>query len=179
MTTHAGARADLSSSSEERRIANGQFVIVSLDERPYALPLCAVERVVRLVEITPLPEAPEPILGVINVQGRIVPALSLRRCLRLPERELRLSDQIIIAHIAQRTVALVADAAIDVVEPPERAVTAASTILSDVAQIDGVVKIAGALVPIVNLDLDALLPLDAVSSLLPGDMGTVAAEMRP
>ncbi|MBI1814162.1 MAG: chemotaxis protein CheW [Deltaproteobacteria bacterium] len=165
--------------TEHRMTNDRHLVIVALDDRQYALPLSAVDRVVRLVEITPLPEAPETILGVINVQGRIVPALSLRRSLHIPERDLRLSDQIIIASFAQRTVALVADAAIDVVEPPEHAVTSASAILSDIAQVDGVVKLAGALVPILNLNPDALLPLDTAGALPPDDRATVIAETYP
>ena len=153
------------------------LVIVALDDRQYALPLSAVERVVRLVEITPLPDAPETVLGVINVQGRIVPALSLRRCLHLPERDLRLSDQLIIACIGQRTVALVADAVLDVVEPPERAVTSAPAILSEIDQVGGVVKLADALVPILNLD--ALLLPEAAGALRPDDMATDTAAAYP
>lgn len=157
-------------------IKGGHLVIVALDDRHYALPLSAVERVVRLVEITPFPEAPDAILGVINVQGRIVPTLSLRRCLHLPERDLRLSDQIIIASVAQRTVALVADAVIDVVEPTEHAITAAPAILSDIVQVDGVVKLADVLVPVLNLD--ALFPPDAAGTLPPDDRATGATEMH-
>lgn len=152
------------------------LVIVALDDRQYALPLSAVERVVRLVEITPLPDAPETVLGVINVQGRIVPALSLRRCLHLPDRDLRLSDQIIIACIAQRKVALVADAVVDVVEPPERAVISAPAILSDIERVDSVVKLADTLVPLLNLG--ALFPPDVAGTLLPEDMVTDAAELH-
>lgn len=155
-------------------IASGHLVIVALDERQYALPLAAVERVVRLVEITPLPEAPETVLGVINVQGRIVPALSLRRCLHLPERDLRLSDQIIIARIAERTVALVADAVIDVVDPTERATTAAPAIWSDTAQVDGVVKLGGALIPLLNLN--ALFPPGYAPPLPQVNVATAVAE---
>ena len=42
-----------------------QIVLFTLDEPRYALPLSAVERVVRAVEITPLPKAPEVVLGVL------------------------------------------------------------------------------------------------------------------
>ena len=62
--------------------APDQIVVFALDEPRYALPLSAVERVVRAVEITPLPKAPEIVLGVINMQGQVVPAVDIRKRFR-------------------------------------------------------------------------------------------------
>lgn len=56
-----------------------QLVVFAFDEQRYALHLSAVERIVRMVEITPLPKAPEIVLGVVNVQGRIVPIVNIRK----------------------------------------------------------------------------------------------------
>lgn len=44
-----------------------QVVVFTLEGQQYALPLSAVERIVHAVEITPLPKAPEIVLGVINM----------------------------------------------------------------------------------------------------------------
>jgi purine-binding chemotaxis protein CheW len=38
-----------------------------------------VERIVRVVEVTPLPKAPEIVLGVVNVQGQIIPVINIRK----------------------------------------------------------------------------------------------------
>ena len=65
---------------------SNHIVVFTLDEQRYALHLLAVERVVRAVEVTALPEAPEIVLGVVNVKGRIVPVINVRRRFRLPER---------------------------------------------------------------------------------------------
>src|SRR5688500_5027212 len=81
----------------------------SLDEVRYALPLESVERVVRSVEITPLPDAPEVILGVINVRGRIIPVADIRSRFRLPPKDMTLEDKLIIARTARRSLAVVAD----------------------------------------------------------------------
>jgi purine-binding chemotaxis protein CheW len=69
------------------------LVVFTLDARRYAVPLSTVERIIRAVEITPLPQAPEIVLGVINVQGRIIPVVNTRKRFRLPECDIRLSDQ--------------------------------------------------------------------------------------
>jgi purine-binding chemotaxis protein CheW len=93
----------------------GDLILFSLDERRFALPLRSVERVVRAVDITPLPDAPQMVLGVIDVQGEIVSVINLRRRCRMPERELQLTDQsrkLMVSYragpIACRTVAVAA-----------------------------------------------------------------------
>jgi purine-binding chemotaxis protein CheW len=63
-----------------------QLVVFTLGQQRYGLPLSSVERAARIVEITPLPNAPEIVLGVINVQGRLMPVVNLRHRFRLPER---------------------------------------------------------------------------------------------
>jgi purine-binding chemotaxis protein CheW len=86
------------------------IVVFTLEDLHYALPLLVVQRVIRAVEITPLPEAPEIVLGVINVQGQILPVIDIRKRFRLAPREISLDDQFIIAQTSQRLVVLVVDA---------------------------------------------------------------------
>src|ERR671919_2991748 len=92
-----------------------ELVVFTLDEQRYAVPLSAVERIVRLVEITPVPHTPEIVLGVINVQGRILPVVNIRGRLGLPARELHPSDHLLFARTSKRTVALAVDAVNEVV----------------------------------------------------------------
>jgi purine-binding chemotaxis protein CheW len=117
-----------------------------------ALRLSAVERVIRAVALTPLPAAPESVLGVINMQGQIIPVFNPRRRFRLPEREMDLSDQLIIAQARTRKVALVVDAVSSINENEEPEVVAAEKILPGMEQIEGVVKLAGSLILIHDLD---------------------------
>ncbi len=60
------------------------YIVFTLDEQRYALHLSAVERVICVVEITPLPKAPEIVLGIINVGGQIIPVIDMRKRFRLP-----------------------------------------------------------------------------------------------
>jgi purine-binding chemotaxis protein CheW len=129
-----------------------QLVVFVLDEQRYALHLSAVERIVRAIEITSLPNAPEIVLGIINVQGQIIPVVNPRKRFRLSERELRLSDQLIIAHTSRRTVALVADAVGGVVERAEEDVMAADSIIPAMGYVEGVAKLEDGMVYIHDLD---------------------------
>ena len=90
-----------------------------LDDQRYALHLGVVERVIPAVEITPLPKAPEIVLGLINIRGKIIPTLNIRRRLQLPERETELNDHFIIANTSKRTVALPAESVGGVIQISE------------------------------------------------------------
>lgn len=127
------------------------LVIFTLDDQRYALHLAAVDRTVRMVEITPLPKAPEIVLGVITVNGKIVPVLDIRRRFGLVERRTDLSDHLIIARAAKRTVALVVDGVHDVIERPAREIIPPAAIVPGMEQVEGVVKLDDGMVFIHDL----------------------------
>ncbi len=128
------------------------LLVLILDDQRYALSLPAVDRVVRMVAITPLPKAPDIVHGVVNIQGRVIPVINIRRRFHLPEREIALTDQLVIAHTAQRPVALVADAVLDVIAYPAKSLIKAEDVLPNIEYMVGVVKIADGLILIHDLD---------------------------
>lgn len=130
----------------------GHLLIFTVDDRQYALRLDNVERIVRAVEVMPLPEASESVLGVINVQGQIMSVLSLRRRFRLPDREIELDDRFIIAHSSNQTIALLVDAVVGVVKISEQKVVPANHIAPGMDYSDGMIKLEDAMVLLPNLD---------------------------
>ena len=129
-----------------------QLVVFTLDEQRYALYLAAVERIVRVVEITPLPKSPEVVLGVVNVHGQIIPVVNIGKRFRLPEREIALSNQLIIASTSRRAVALLVDEVSGVVEISEREMIEAGKILPDMDYVEGIVKLEDGLILIHDLN---------------------------
>jgi purine-binding chemotaxis protein CheW len=129
-----------------------QLLVFTLDDQQFGLRLPAVERVERAVEITPLPEAPEIVLGVLNLRGRIIPVVDIRKRFRLPARALTLRDRLIVARTARRPVALLVDAVEGVVESSAAAVIAAAEILPGLAYVEGVVKLDDGALLIHDLD---------------------------
>jgi len=145
-----------------------QCVVFILDERFYGLRLSAVSRVVRAVEITPLPKAPPIVIGVINLAGLIIPVVNIRRRFSLPERELKLTDHFLVARGKDdRLLALVVDAVVGVRDLSAQETIAAETILPGLEHLEGVAKTHQGLVLIHDLgtflsleeerDLDAVL----------------------
>jgi len=127
-----------------------QIVIFTLNEQRYGIPLGVVERVVRMVEITSVPTSPEFIHGVINVQGKILPVLDLRRRFGLPERSIELSDQLIIINCAAHSFAVMTDTACEVREYSEQMQTETSEIIPDLPYLSGVIKLPDGLILLQN-----------------------------
>ena len=141
----------------------GQLVVFTLDDRRYGLPLPAVERVLRMVDVTPLPKAPQIVLGVVNVQGLVIPVVDMRRRFRLPARDFALADQLLIARTARRPVALAADAVTGVLEYSAQEAAGAPDIVPGIEYVEGVVKLPDGLVLI--HDLDRFLSLEEEAAL--------------
>jgi len=125
--------------------------IFSLGNQQFALHLFTVERIVRAVEVTPLPKVPEIVFGIINMQGRIIPVINIRKRFCLPEKEIEPSDQFIIANTSNRVVALVVDSVIGVIQHPGQEIISAGEILPTIDYVEGVIKIKGDIVLIHNL----------------------------
>ena len=148
----------------ERAVMSDQLVVFVLDEQRYGLRLSVVERIVRAVEVTPLPQAPGIVLGVVNVQGRVIPVIDLRRRFGLTGRTLGLSDQMVVARTARRLVVLVADAVHGVLDYPGEVAVTAQQMLPGLVHLAGVVKLDDGLVLI--QDLDQFLSLDEDQALV-------------
>lgn len=140
-----------------------EYVVLGLDELRVALPLPFVERVARAVHLTLLPTAPDIVSGVVNVAGRVIPVIDMRGRFRLPEREIALTDRLVVAHARLRPVALVADAVHGIFEYAEPDIVGADAILPGLEYVDGVVKLDDGLILIHNLD--RFLSLEEAASL--------------
>ena len=129
-----------------------RLVLLTVDGQTYALPLAAVDRIVRMVEVTRLPEAPDVVEGVINIQGEVVPVVSIRRRLGLARRAVGLSDSLVVARARTRRLAIIAESVLGVVERPAEAVVSTSDISQGIEHIEGVLKTSDGLVLIHDLD---------------------------
>jgi purine-binding chemotaxis protein CheW len=129
-----------------------QLVVFTLDAQLYALPLSSVQRVVRMVEVTPLPNAPEIVLGVIDVHGSIIPVMSMRRRFGRPEPEASVSGQLIVADTDTRRVALVVTSVNGVIERTVEEETEAEKIVPGAQYVEGIFTLEGGIVFIHNVD---------------------------
>lgn len=126
--------------------------------RRYGIFTSVVMEVSRSVSISPLPNAPEVIEGIINVRGELVVVFDIRVRLGLPSALPTVFDQLILARAGQRRVALRVDAV-------EQLRSVSSDLIDDVPEtvssapfLAGVAKLADGLLLI--QDLEAFLTVD-------------------
>jgi purine-binding chemotaxis protein CheW len=131
--------------------ATVQMVVFSVEGQLHALRLHCVERVTTAAQVTPLPGAPGVVLGAIDLAGRILPVLSLRRRLGLADRALRPSDAFLVARTARRSVALLVDA-VEGVRASAAPVVDASTLAPGLRTVQGVVRLDDGLLLIHDLE---------------------------
>jgi len=131
------------------------LVVFELAASHCAFPLDAVERVVPMPAVQPVPGAPRVVLGAINLAGRVVPVVDLRRRLDLAARNYGLGARLLIVRTPRRTLAVPADDVTGVVEVDRLDVAPAAVVLPGLGQITGVVALPRGLLFI--HDLEALL----------------------
>ena len=124
----------------------------SLDHWRCALPLSAVERSYRAVAVTPLPEAPEKVLGIVNVHGIVHPVIDLRRCFGLPSRPISPADHLVLGNTARRRVGLMVDSVSGVIVCRKAEIVAADTVLPDMEYVSGIVRLKDGMILIHDLD---------------------------
>lgn len=140
-----------------------RYVVFSLDSHRFAVPLRNVLHAERAAWVTPLPGAPEVILGAVDIGGRMVPVVHLRHRFDLPARELSVSDHFLLVRAADRLLALLVDAVEGVSEAEAARITLAGEIWPGLKYLDGVARLDEEVVLI--HDLTRLLSLEEAQAL--------------
>jgi len=81
----------------------------------YALPVLLVTEIVRLPPFFALPDVPDHVCGVVNLRGRVVPLMDLRRRFGLPQQATTDRTVVVVAEVDQASTGLIVDGVADVV----------------------------------------------------------------
>ncbi|MBL6986788.1 MAG: purine-binding chemotaxis protein CheW [Methylobacter sp.] len=127
------------------------LLIFTLDDWRCAVELSTVEKVYRAVAVTPLPSAPDIVLGVVNVRGVVLPVVDIRRRFCLPGKRLTPDDRFIVARCSGRLVVLVVDSVADVIDCSEQDITSASVIVPGLDYVEGVARLKNGMILIQDL----------------------------
>lgn len=128
-------------------------VVCVVGDQRYAIPVRSIIEVAALVQLTPVPDAPAGMLGVVNRHGAVLPVLDLRQRLGGAAGRLDLSTMFIVVEEGPAYRAgLVVDDILDVTTLPAGAITRPA---ERSAYLDGMTTFAEA--PLLILDVAALL----------------------
>lgn len=141
------------------------LLILVLGSLRLGVPVDAVERVVRAVEVTPLARAPVAVPGIVNVQGSIVPVVDLRARFGMERRDVHVDDQFVLVRLPQRMLAILANDVVDVCSFDSASIVPAVDVAPWLDRIRGVVRMQDGLLlvtdPAAFLDLDEWQAIDA------------------
>ena len=156
LLTSANVAAPAPSPTSARRSADEgprtrEVLVFEVGGQKYGLPTVDVRELVRAVTITPLPNAPAVIEGVVNVRGRVLPVLDIRARFRLPAKALDPSDHFIVASAGPRGVILRVDRATHLALVDEASVQSPQTLGPSATYVAGVAKLDDGLVLIHDL----------------------------
>lgn len=104
---------------------SSQFLTFLLDEQEYGLELFKIQEIRGYAPVTPIPNVPAHVRGVMNLRGTVLPVVDLRMKFRLPPIEYNKFTVIVIATVADKTVGLLVDAVSDVLQVNHDAMRAA------------------------------------------------------
>ncbi|MNK46335.1 Chemotaxis protein CheW [compost metagenome] len=133
-----------------------QLVSFNLGSEEFGVDIGMVQEIVRMPEITRVPRTPDFVEGVVNLRGKIIPVVDLRKRFRLPVTEDTKSTRIIIVTMSGRTVGMIVDGvsevrriSADAVEPTPEMVASAI----DASYLKGIAKLEGRLLILLDLNL--------------------------
>ena len=101
-------------SVEKQAPASKQFLTFLLDDQEYGLEIFKIREIRGYAPITPIPNVPPHVRGVMNLRGTVLPVVDLRMKFRLPAVEYNKYTVIVIATVGDKTVGLLVDAVSDV-----------------------------------------------------------------
>jgi purine-binding chemotaxis protein CheW len=106
--------------------AQEQYVEFGIESEQYAIRIQDIHEIIKMLEITQIPNVKSYVKGVINLRGKIVPVLSLRHLFEMEEKEYSKSTRIVVVNHQEDTVGIIVDRVSkvttfsDIQPPPDR-----------------------------------------------------------
>lgn len=134
-----------------------QLVTFNIGDEEFGVEILKVQEIIRMMGITRVPRAPDFVEGVINLRGKVIPIIDLRKRFGMKSQDHDKHTRIIVIEINKVIVGFVVDSVSEVLRIPSSTVEPPPTIISGIESeyISGVGKLADRL--LILLDLDRLL----------------------
>jgi purine-binding chemotaxis protein CheW len=97
-----------------------QLVSFKLADEEYAVEIHHLQEIIRLLKITPVPQVPDFVLGIINIRGELIPVFDLRKKFGLAESAPTTQTKIVIVRAAEAVISFIVDKVIDTIKIDRR-----------------------------------------------------------
>jgi purine-binding chemotaxis protein CheW len=134
-----------------------QLVSFNIGQEEFGLDIQSVQEINRMVEITHVPNSPEFVSGVINLRGKVIPVINLRKRFGFPPRESDKNTRIIVVELGDMVVGFIVDAVSEVLRIPKNITEPPPSIVAGIGSeyITAVAKLENRL--LILLDLERIL----------------------
>lgn len=156
---------DRFNTEEEVDMQSNKYLTFLIDKQFYAFPIRDVIEIIEVQAVTPVPEFPSYVKGIINLRGRIIPIIDVRLRFHKEEAEYTERTCIVVVNITGIDIGFIVDTVDEVVDIDEENISAAPMISSDrsTRYIIGVGKINNRI--ILLLDANKMLNEEEISTL--------------
>lgn len=86
-----------------------QLVSFNIEDEEFGLDILKVQEIIRMVEITRVPNAPIFVKGVINLRGKVIPIIDLRSRMGVPSKEIGKNTRIIVVELDNKIIGFIVD----------------------------------------------------------------------
>ena len=140
---------------------SAQFLTFTLGGEEYGVEILRVQEIKGFTAVTPIPNAPAFVKGVMNLRGTVVPVFDLRLKFGMPPKEYDRFTVIVVVNVAARVVGLVVDAVSDVLDIAHRAIDTSPDLGAsvDTSILQGIARNDDRLITL--LDIDRVVGADA------------------
>lgn len=140
--------------SEQSAIARDeQLVVFLVGGESYGVAIADVQEIIRTPAITPVPRAAEHVAGVINLRGRVIPVIDLRKRFRLPPHDAGRDGRVVVMAVAGQIVGATVDSVSEVLRVPANAIEPpAATLGGSEAHIRGIAQLEERLIVLLELE---------------------------
>lgn len=130
-----------------------QIVGLRIGRETYGVPISLVREIVRVPQITAVPNAQKYVEGVINLRGKIISVVDLRKRFGEAEVENNKKNRIVVVEIDNRTVGLIVNAASEVLRIPPSDIEPPNSVFvnGEIDYVTGVGKLHNRLVILIDL----------------------------
>ena len=94
----------------------GKYLTFVLGSEQYGVEIIKVREILGVLPITPMPQTPHYVKGVINLRGKVIPVVDTRTKFRMPEREIAPETCIIVVDVDGKSVGLLVDTVKEVMD---------------------------------------------------------------
>jgi purine-binding chemotaxis protein CheW len=108
-----------------------ELVAFRIGSEDYAVDIQRVQEINRFTELVSLPQAPEFIEGLLNLRGRVIPVVSLRKRFGLPDKPRDSDTRILVTEISGRTVGFMVDSVSEVLRLPVESISPAPQLVTN------------------------------------------------